>query len=167
ITKYDISNPVDLPLYFSVGAHPGFRCPLEEHETFEDYYLEFDSDKFDLSSLIEGLRDKTKKTISLENKRIPLTTELFDNDALVFENKQIDSVSLCSSKSSHKITMQCHDWPYFGIWTKKSCRDFICLEPWYGIADRIDSSQELSEKDGIIRLEPKKSFSCTFDLDFE
>ena len=28
-------------MLFSLGAHPGFNCPMEEGLSFEDYYLEF------------------------------------------------------------------------------------------------------------------------------
>lgn len=166
-TEYEVMNPMESTLYFSVGAHPGFRCPLEKNETFEDYYLEFDGADFELSCLSDGLRDNTTKILKLNNNRISLSAELFDNDALVFENRQIHSISLCSSKSDHKIKLQCKDWPYFGVWSKKSCRDFICLEPWYGIADRIDHNKEFTQKDGIMSLGAKESFTCAFDLHFE
>lgn len=166
-TTYEVTNPATSPLYFSIGAHPGFRCPLENNETFEDYYLEFDSDNYELSCLSGGLRDATKKPLRLKNNILRLTGNLFDNDALVFENRQINSVNLRSDKSGHKISLHCKNWPYFGIWSKKTCREFICLEPWFGIADRIDSDQQLSGKDGIIRLEAHKSFTCSFELSFE
>ena len=32
-------------------------------------------------------------------------------------------------------------------------RDFVCLEPWQGIADLEDHNQELTEKFGILKLE--------------
>jgi galactose mutarotase-like enzyme len=62
--------------------------------------------------------------------------------------------------------MECHGWPYFGIWSKKGCSEFVCLEPWYGAADRIDASGVLAEKDGILKLAPGKDFSAGFDIKF-
>jgi galactose mutarotase-like enzyme len=95
-----------------------------------------------------------------------LTKELFDNDALVFENSQINKLSLCSSRSNHKITIDCQSWPFFGIWAKKGNTDFVCLEPWYGIADRLDSTNVLTEKNGIIELAPNTDYKCHFSLVF-
>ena len=41
-TKYTVRNSGAEIIYYSLGAHPGFRCPLLENESFEDYYLEFE-----------------------------------------------------------------------------------------------------------------------------
>jgi len=54
---------------------------------------------------------------------------------------------------------------YFGIWTKKGTEQFLCLEPWAGIADSIDSSGKLEEKEGIIKLAPKQQYVCGFSFD--
>lgn len=166
ITRYEVVNPSSELLYFSVGAHPGFRCPLLPGEKFEDYYLEFEHNNFQLTELSDGLRMKTRKALRAENNRMFLTTDLFDKDALVFEDQQINRISLRSSISESKLTLDCSGWPYFGIWTKKNCRDFICLEPWYGIADPLDGAQNLESKDGIIRLEKGKEFKCEFSTTF-
>lgn len=165
-TEYKIVNPSEEALLFSVGAHPGFKCPLYEEEKFEDYYLEFESSRYQITELNNGLRKSTKIELELTGKKLQLSKTLFDKDALVFENKQINRISLKSDKSSHEISMECKDWPYFGIWSKKGCEKFICLEPWYGIADREDSMQNFPQKDGIISLEPKKEFNCSFSVSF-
>ncbi|MEO6305726.1 MAG: aldose 1-epimerase family protein [Bacteroidia bacterium] len=167
VTKnYKISNPANGVVYFNAGDHPGFNCPLTPNETFEDYYIEFEKNSFLQTKLNNGLRTDAKTVLNLKDNKLFLTKELFDNDALVFENNQINSISLCSAKLGHKITLQCQDWPYFGIWTKKGNTGFICLEPWYGIADHENSNHELTKKEGIIHLPPKLEFKCAFSLIF-
>ncbi len=166
-TRYEVENPDKKTLFFSIGAHPGFRCPLEEGERFEDYYLEFEGSSYSLSALRDGLRDGQTKPLDLTNNKLYLTDTLFDQDALVFERGQIQRIWLCSSKSSRKISLSCPNWPYFGIWSKKGCQEFVCLEPWYGIADSGETDQDLTRKQGILRLLPGESFSCAFDLRFE
>lgn len=165
-TYYTVINPGSDILLFSVGAHPGFNCPLEINESFEDYYLQFENNHYELTLLSDGLRKHSKQNLELTNKQLTLTKNLFDKDALVFENNQINSISLCSTKSSHKIKLSCAQWPYFGIWSKKGANNFVCLEPWYGIADHENSNGIFSEKDGIIKLEPKGEFNCSFSLEF-
>ncbi len=165
-TEYKITNPSNQTIYTSVGAHPGFNCPLLANESFEDYYLEFEKDNFALTKLNNGLRTDATSALELNDKKLFLKKELFDNDALVFENKQINSISLCSSKSNHKIMLQCDHWPYFGIWAKKGNTQFVCLEPWYGIADAETTANELSKKDGIIQITPGKDFKAQFSLIF-
>ena len=39
---YAVTNPDTKPMYYQLGAHPGFNCPLQSVERFEDYVLEFE-----------------------------------------------------------------------------------------------------------------------------
>lgn len=165
-TQYKIINPSGKIIYFSVGAHPGFNCPLFPNETFEDYYLEFETGSFFQTQLNNGLRTDAKTNLKLKDQKLFLTKEIFDKDALVFEDRQINTVSLCSSVSKHKITMQCKGWPYFGIWTKKGNQQFVCLEPWYGITDHENSTNELLKKHGVIQLAANSEFTAQFSLIF-
>jgi galactose mutarotase-like enzyme len=161
---YKITNSGANTLPFSVGAHPGFNCPLLPEENFEDYYLELDGSHFSVTSLNNGLRTKNKSSLVLEDNRLALHSALFDWDALVFENQQIEKISLCSKKSSHRISMTCEGWPYFGIWSKKGCREFICLEPWFGVADKENASSDFFKKEGLIFLKAQEVFECQFSI---
>lgn len=167
IVLYTVFNHSSETIFFSVGAHPGFKCPLLEEESFEDYYLEFDSSDKRVTQINEGLRLSKRKKLELKNNHLSLSKTLFNNDALVFENHQIDRLSLCSIRSDHKISLECKNWPYFGIWSKKGSTDFICLEPWFGIADRENSDKEFTKKEGLMKLETQKDFMCSFSLSFE
>jgi len=161
---YSVLNTGKADLIFGVGAHPGFNCPLMPHERFEDYFLEFEKSHYELTSLKDGLREISTTSLQLQQNRLPLTPTLFDNDALVFENRQINKLTLRSQKSSHKVEIVSEGWPYYGIWSKKGCREFVCLEPWYGITDKSSASGQLDEKDGMITLHPEKSFNCEFSI---
>ena len=165
-TFYTVKNPSEKQIYFSLGAHPGFNCPLLTNETFEDYYLEFEMGTLKTTELYNGLLKVLKNELSLPNKTLALSSSLFDNDALVFEDNQIHSVNLCSNKSAYKIEMECRDWPYFGIWTKKGQSRFICLEPWFGAADSIDTDRQFANKKGILTLLPLTEFNCSFSCKF-
>lgn len=164
---YKVNNPSEKPIYFSVGAHPGFNCPLIENEKFEDYYLEFESTNYELTELNEGLRKESKKIFNVPEHKLNLSTSLFAKDALVFENSQINKITLASHTNNHSICLESAKWPYFGIWTKQDCTNFLCLEPWYGIADKENSTQQFLQKDGLIKLEPKKDFNCHFSMTFQ
>ena len=166
-TAYSVFNPDNYDLYFSVGAHPAFNCPLGENEKFEDYKLVFpDKVQLIINQLSDGLIAENTKQIDLNDNSLPVTKALFDNDALVFMNSQISEVQLISSATQHGVTMKCGNWPYFGIWTKKGTEQFVCLEPWYGIADMANSNNEFTQKTGIIKLAPEQNFKCSFDISF-
>jgi galactose mutarotase-like enzyme len=163
-TSYTVINPGEKTLWFSVGAHPGFNCSLQPNETFEDYYLEFEPGDYQCTQLAGGLRLENKHLLPLVNNRLFLTGNLFDNDALVFENNQVNRLSLASVTSTHRIELECNGWPYFGIWARKGIKRFICLEPWYGVADALNTSGRIHEKAGIMQLGPGKEFSCNFSI---
>lgn len=165
VTDYTVTNPSGTTIIFSVGAHPGFICPLLPDERMEDYYLEFEHADLYTTGLANGLRTDERRKPVMSDNRLPLTPGLFDNDALVFEDSQIHSVSLRSSASACAISLRCDNWPYFGIWSKPGA-GFVCLEPWYGIADRTDASGNLAEKQGCMSLSPGESFDCRFSLTF-
>ena len=167
ITNYKIYNPSNTEIYFSVGAHPAFNCPLQTSETFEDYNLIFPTkNELVINTLNDGLIKKNTKTISLNENKLKVSKTLFDNDALVFMNSQIENVSLISNKTKHGVTMECRNWPFFGIWTKKNSEKFICLEPWFGIADSDTTNSNFTNKTGIIKLLPEQNFDCSFSILF-
>ena len=41
---YEVENGGAEEMYFGIGGHPGFQAPLEEGLSFEDYFLEFESE---------------------------------------------------------------------------------------------------------------------------
>ncbi len=167
ITSYKIFNPSNSEIYFSVGAHPAFNCPLQTSETFEDYNLIFPTkNELVINTLNDGLIKNNTKTISLNENKLKVSKTLFDNDALVFMNSQIENVSLISNKTKHGVTMKCTNWPFFGIWTKKNSEKFICLEPWFGIADSETTNSNFTNKKGVIKLLPEQNFDCSFSILF-
>lgn len=164
---YKIYNPSNSELFFSVGAHPAFNCPLQNDETFGDYQLEFpDKEKLVINTLNDGLFTDNTKEITLTNNTLQVNKELFSQDALVCSNNQINDVSLVSKKSKHGVGMKSTGWPYFGIWSKKDSDQFVCLEPWQGIADSDDTTGLIENKTGIIKLNSKKQFECLFEMSF-
>jgi galactose mutarotase-like enzyme len=54
-----------------------------------------------------------------------------------------------------------------GIWSKPEGADFVCIEPWYGIADSVESKGELEDKKGIIKLAVGEKFKCSFSIVIE
>ena len=151
-------------MYFSIGAHPGFRCPMLPQEQLEDYYLEFENDLLEITQLHEGLRTPDTKRLPLLKKQLPLSSNLFNNDALVLEGQQVNQIVLKSNLHQHSVTLICKNWPFFGIWSKKGNQDFICLEPWFGIADANEPEKDFTNKKGILKLEANKHFACEYTL---
>ena len=59
--------------------------------------------------------------------------------------------------------MEFPGFPFLGIWAAPGA-DFVCIEPWCGIADSVDSNQQWTTKEGINRLEAGGAFERTWTL---
>jgi galactose mutarotase-like enzyme len=163
--RYKVINIDTKDMYFSIGAHPGFNIPFLPGEKFEDYYLEF-SHKENLERLLldNGLFNG-KKELVIENHHIlPFTEELFNKDALVFENIKSHFVTIKNTKNPFQISVFMEGFPYLGVWTKMPDKKFVCIEPWYGLADYTKSIGFLEDKKGIIKLSPAERFQCQFEI---
>lgn len=166
--QYTVKNIDDGSIYFSIGGHPAFNCPLFKNESVEDYYLEFDVEK-DIESYIVSNETKliknSKFLVSRAIKNLYLRTELFNNDTLIFDNFHPKRLCLKSKNHNHSITMEFEEFPYVAIWAKKKnglLSGFLCIEPWFGIPDFEHTSKILKEKAGIIELDEKETFECKY-----
>ena len=164
---WDVRNPAtDQPLLFSIGAHPAVRCPLLPDEKFEDYYIAFDHPVTLERHLLRGglLTGRTAPVLT-EARELPLSYDLFADDALVFKHYDFTSLTLRSRKSAHFVRFRFDGFPYLGLWTKGPGAGFVCVEPWHGIASPTGEPGELSDKEGILRLDAGQVFSATYTIE--
>jgi galactose mutarotase-like enzyme len=158
-TTYTVDNTGKEEMYFSLGAHPAFKVPLTDNLSYNDYFLEFskkeDADRWPINK--DGLIEDDSRHMLDDTSRLPLTHELFYNEALVFKDLNSDVISLRSTKDTHGFDFHFKGFPFMGIWAAKNA-DFVCIEPWCGIADSVDHNQQLVDKEGIEQLEPGDSW---------
>ena len=165
---YRVKNTGKDDMYFSVGGHPAFKVPIVEGTGYDDYYLEFNktenAGRWPISAA--GLIETDAEPFLLDTNKLPLRKELFYRDAIVFKNLRSDTVRLRSSTHDKGIEFDFSGFPYLGIWAAKDA-GFVCIEPWCGIADPVNSSQQLTEKEGINRLAPGSVFERSWGVGFE
>lgn len=159
VVSYEVQNTGDETMYFSIGAHPAFKVPLVEGTSYEDYSLHFsDTETADVWPLSASGQISRTPAPYLDNiLELPLKKEMFYSDALVFKNLASTAISIRSEKTPHGLTVRYAGFPYMGIWSAKDA-DFVCIEPWCGIADHDDASGKLEEKEGILPLSPEGIF---------
>lgn len=97
---------------------------------------------------------------------LPLTRELFDQDALVFTSSKETKVSLTNQLDSHSVSVSWKNMPYFGLWSPYPAdAPFVCIEPWCGIADDVNTDGDITTKFGINELAPEGEFSCEYEIE--
>jgi galactose mutarotase-like enzyme len=145
----------------SFGAHPAFRL-----DGLSNYYLKFNADETTSSlSLNEGLISEQVRS-GITDGKIELTKETFNDDALIFNDLTSTEVSLIHRSKNHKVSVSFEEFPYLGVWAKPGA-DFVCIEPWQGLADQTDHSGRIEEKAGILWIEPGQQVERSFTMRFE
>ena len=162
---HTISNHGDEPMFYSIGAHPAFNCPLNENEVYEDYYLEFEQTENDSTWEVElsGLIGLDQKPVLNNTSTLPLHKKIFEHDALIFKRLKSRKVTLKHQTEGSILAVDFDDFYYLGLWAKPGA-PFICIEPWLGIADSIDSKQKFEEKEGIMELLAGKKDVKTYSI---
>jgi galactose mutarotase-like enzyme len=153
---WNVKNTGIRTMYFSIGGHPAFNCDLPKSKLL--FEKKGQAVKNDLTSgVIEGdgsgCLSEREKTISLKDSVLALSDELFDEDALIFENNQADAVTLLD-EHDRKVLKVSFDAPLFGVWSPaKKFAPFVCIEPWYGRCDRVGFNKKLEEREYGTKLE--------------
>lgn len=157
--EYRVVNTGQGNMYFSIGAHPAFRLPLEAGLDYQDYHFAFNHVENALRWLIssEGLIEPAAVPFIENTNRLDITRELFSRDALVFKHLNADRVTLRADRGSRGLELAFPGFPYLGLWAASGA-DFVCIEPWCGIADSTLSNQQLITKEGINLLTPGQDF---------
>lgn len=165
--RWEVLNQDKETMYFTIGGHPAFCVPAGGEGKQEDYSLYFE----DQNSLTYLLLDPSSGTavteqtytMSLENGTFPITTHMFDKDALVFSGAQIQKAGILMPDKTPYLELRCEGFPNFGIWSVPGA-PFVCLEPWMGRCDDRGFEGELSEKENINKLAPGEMFEKEYQI---
>ena len=155
---YRVENRDRRDMYFGLGAHPGFRVPLEAGKSFEDYRLTFSRPcrpwrvEMTDACMISG----QETPYPLENGvDLPLRHNLFDRDAVILKNMD-RTVTLSAGEGTRGLTLSIPRMRYLGVWhTPKSDAPFVCLEPWVSLPSRQDIVEDFSQQNDLSALSPE------------
>lgn len=163
---YTIKNVGENKMYFMVGGHPGFKVPLFENEQYEDYYLEFEKAETVEKTKLNGcyLSAETEPFLN-KQKIIPLHYKMFNPDAYVMEGLKSNFIELKSKTNTKVVRFYFQEFKKLAIWSTLNVDSpFVCFEPWNGISKRyVDPIEEK----GILELEAKDTFKCSYVIEIE
>ena len=150
--KFRVINEDDKPICFSLGAHPGFYCPIVPDEHGEDYVLEFDAPQhIHELEMQEGTRLLTGKKIPyLDGEtEVMLSDHFFDEGPRLLGGVLADHITMRSKRSGHFVELGIKDFPYMCLWGVGTRMSIICIEPWCGTSDLADTAHVWETKLGI------------------
>ncbi len=158
--NYHVFNLDKITIPFSIGGHPAFSLS----KNIENYSLEFETQEvLNCFTLVNDLLSDATYDINLIDKKMLLSSEIFENDALIFKKLKSKFIILLENEKP-LLKIKFNDFENLGIWTKNQAQ-FICIEPWLGYSDFENASGNLFEKEGIQILEQNKSFQCSYSLE--
>ena len=138
IVTYQVKNMDNKTIYFGLGGHPAFNYDYSNGE-YEIAFPE-QEDEIEFLKLKDGLIDIENAENILQDNKIYLKGDTFDNDAVIMKNLKSNKVTLQNHKTNQKtLEFDFTGFPYLALWSKKGA-PFVCIEPWQNTADRIDST---------------------------
>ncbi|NLL79010.1 MAG: aldose 1-epimerase family protein [Clostridiales bacterium] len=168
--KWRVTNRDEKEMYFALGGHPAFVCPpaYQEGNRTECSILFEGKERIESERIgTDGLIIEGHNTYELEQGILPVTTGIFDGDALVLDNSQVKKISLCDKDKQPYVSV-IFDTPYVGVWSKpQDDATYICIEPWYGRCDSSNFEGELSERPWGRKLSQGACFEAGYEICIE
>jgi len=162
---HKISNLGGEKMPFSIGGHPAFNCPINDIISYSDYFLQFEKEENSERHFInkDGLFAGDAELILEGSDTLPFTDSLFDKDALVFQDLKSKAITLVGPNGKI-VKVSYSDFETIGVWAKPGA-PFVCIEPWIGYSDTIESTQNLFDKQGSKVLQPNHTFEANYTIE--
>ncbi len=162
---YTAENKDNKPMYFFLGGHPAFRCPLNEGESFSDYYIEYEKN--------EDISRNEKDIILNGGNRVELEHNVFRNDVFM-KNKPESSWVALVGKNGSRVKLSYDKSGCIAVWSswfeddeKTKAAEFVCLEPWSSVPVYESGVEELTEMPDALKLEPNEKYAFSFTITIE
>ena len=159
-TTATVTNRDQRPMPASFGYHPAFAWPLPGGGDRRAHRIVFEREEpATLAALAGGgWIAEERRDSPVEGRTLRLDEALFAHDALVWD--QLESRSLRYEGEGGVRLEVAFDAPMLGLWTKPGAR-FLCIEPWWGLADPIGFEGRLVDKPHIMVFAPGEARSFT------
>ena len=164
VVKYEVENPSDGEMFFGLGAHPAFSVPLGE-VAYDDYYLEITPEKARKVLPLKGGLVDNINTIDGESK-LEISHDLFAKDAIIYDlGEEPTKFSLRNTKNNYGVEVFTPNSKFAGIWSSYPAKgQFVCIEPWWSLADTVYTDGNFKEKFATNKLNGKESFDAYFEI---
>lgn len=143
--SYRVCNIDDYQMLYSIGGHPAFIV-----------------DNYDGAKVVIKPRKKTERYF-LDGSYLLNSSGQFENVIGIEGNSQLKDTYIFSHLKKAKLELKNYSiivtskkMPMFGIWASALDCNFICLEPWWGVCDKVNHLGELANK-YMINFLPKHS----------
>lgn len=163
IVENIVENPGDKSMYFYLGSHPAFNCPLDENTAFNDYKIVYEKPE----TIVQSLPDGGKRTIIENENSYAISRELFDFDVILKDMPASKSIALCSDKTDKKVTVNFPMSDCIAVWSPTADNEakFVCLEAWTSVPVYFDDKYEdIEKKPHAVKLASGSSYTYSYEI---
>ena len=143
-----VANPSETEvLHYQIGGHPAIMLSdFDKDAEVVGYMRPEPSEGLSVVRASEqGCFGGDRYTVpQTEEGLIPISVDTFRNEALIFDKWQVKAMTLLRADKQTEICRLSHGAPVLLVWqmTDLLC-PYVCVEPWYGMPDRIGYSVDL------------------------
>lgn len=161
---WTVENQGSAPMYYAIGAHPGFLLPPGTRK--EDCSLAFPGKSalrfFGVESPSGLALPEQETELPLENGEAAFRESIYDT--WIFQSQQVEEIRIVRGGTPLAV-LRCPGFPLLAVWANPK-GSFICLEPWFGRTDDKSFSGTLAEKPGEQLLPAGGSRTIRYSMDF-
>lgn len=160
-----VVNLGEAPMPFSFGFHPAFAWPLPGGAAKADHRVIFAEPEPQPIRRIDppsGLLLPDPLPTPVMGCELAPDAALFEADALIWD--RLDSRSLTfGAEGGASLGIDFPHSPMLGIWQKPGA-NYLCIEPWQGIADPMGYDGDFCDKPGVVIVPPREARSFNMDV---
>lgn len=168
--RFRVENKTDREMPFLIGGHPGFNCPMNEGERFEDYVLVFEKPETIGTALCNNEAHNLDGTepipFEADQRTLPMNHKDYDRlDTYVLCDLNSRSVDLIHRETCKGIRFS-FDMPVLAIWTMpEKNAPYVCIEPWQGSPAFANETGRFEDKPWCVKLAAGESYECGYKME--
>ena len=163
---WHVHNTDKNEIHFQIGGHPAFMIPGMKEGDEVKGTVRFDN-KGKLERLIGNMKGciiPGRFDVGSKDGIWHFTEDSFKEDCVIIDKSQVKQVALLDEEGQPSVTVDMKT-PCVGIWAPYGKHaPFVCIEPWYGIHDKVEYSGDFRQKYLMNHLQPGASFLSEYTI---
>ena len=163
---WHVHNTERNEIHFQIGGHPAFMIPSMKEGDEVKGTIRFDNtDKIErLIGNMNGCIIPGRFDVGSMDGIWHFNEDSFKEDCVIIDKSQVKQVSLLDENQKPVVTVDMKT-PCVGIWAPYGKHaPFVCIEPWYGIHDKVEYRGDFRQKYLMNHLQPGASFLSEYTI---
>ena len=163
---WHVHNTERNEIHFQIGGHPAFMIPGVKEGDEVKGTIRFDNtDKIErLIGNMNGCIIPGRFDVGSRDGIWHFNEDSFKEDCVIIDKSQVKQVSLLDENQKPVVTVDMKT-PCVGIWAPYGKHaPFVCIEPWYGIHDKVEYRGDFRQKYLMNHLQPGASFLSEYTI---